>query len=1228
MAQVLKRKRGTQAAPKAKRMHAEHDIVSDEGHHAAEDSGASQSPESAHDAEADEWEGPGDASEDEGQAGQHSEERPGSHIAKPPTGEELRRIKDATDLYRSTSFKLQIDAILPNIRPKYSQAQPLETFLMSLHKVLMSLPSISPQHPLHASRTLSQKGISVPYVRPLPTEETNWKVAFEKPSEIVLAGSWATKTAVKGKDSTKFEVDIALEMPSSLLQEKDYLNGRVFQKRAYFLASIASGVAEARSSLPCELFYESTSGDPRRTALVLRPVPDGSPMDFSKLNVQVRVLPYIGQSPIPLQRFSPAKSNIRTADSSDFSNEEPTPLYNAAFMLMTTPKAHLLSIHALKQHVPGYADALALLRVWANQRGYGLGSRMCVRGFEGKGMWWASVLDLVINGEEPSPISLGKSSAKRRPLGKGLSSYQLFKAALDFLARHNFQEDSVFVKSKDGHRFPPGSYTSHSAVFVDSTSSINLLADVPLSSLDLLRYDAQATLEALDHSSISEDPFQTVFLKEHRDVFGRFDVVARVDLSSAEMRKQSARLVADHGSVYNALLATLISTLRHGLGNRAKAVAVLHPSSDVRPTSQALPASPSVVHIGLVLDCEHAFRLVDHGPPAEEQESERTKQFREFWGEKAELRRFKDGSIVESVVWDVKSSDERAHIPSMIVRHLLKRHFGIGGDAVQTWQPQFDGLLKLPEPVSSIYQASGAVVGFKAAISAFDGLVKHIKALDDQFPLAVLNVSPASPALRYTDVFVPVAVPLPSRPKLPKNASYLPAMEIIIEFEKSGRWPDDLRAIQKIKLAFFERLATILMSAVKGLQASVVLGERPERMEIQDEASLDIITADGWAFRARIWHDREATLLDRIIHDQPHLPKALRHNTDSDNARERQAALQAKEVYTRRFVHAPRHHRAIAALCHRFVAFAGTVRLVKRWFASHWLLKGHISEEAVELLCAYVFLRTGVPPTPLGEVGARSTSSAPGSKERGFALVVEFLKDWDWTAGLVVPLENAEQGAQPITSPPAATSRDVAWSLATPFDPRGHMWTSSGPNAVVARRVTALAKATWECLRGLETGTSSVKRIYHHPVDHYNFAIELNVAFSSRSHHKLDAHSSLWSSKGKYANAITQDSSGSVMPSFDPFALFFDDLTRVYADTMLLFYDPLGGDRIGAVWQPNLRTTRPFRVLGGFSSIPESKDGAKGKEKEKGLVVLNETALFAEIQRIGGSLVRKVVPIL
>lgn len=552
-----------------------------------------------------------------------------------------------------------------------------------------------------------------------------------------------------------------------------------------------------------------------------------------------------------------------------------------------------------------------------------------------------------------------------------------------------------------------------------------------------------------------------------------------VDLSSAKLPKPSPHATLDCGSAYNSLLATLSTTLRTGLGNRAKAIAILHPSSSPRPLSQAQPANTPIIYIGLILDTEHAFRLVDHGPAADNTDSELAKRFRVLWGDKAELRRFKDGSITESVVWDVKNADERAHIPFYIARYLLGRHCGVPPEDVRDWQSEFDGLLRLPESITTLYQAAGAPAGFKAAMTAFDGLVKSIKALDDQLPLAVLNVSPVSESLRYTNVFSPVALPSSLSSVLPSCARYLPVMDIIIEFEKSGRWPDDLRAIQKIKLAFFETLGSALMNAIDGLKANVVLGDAATTSDIEDVACLEIVTPDGWAFSARIWHDREATLLDNIIDDKPHLPKHIKKRIQKANAahgvgpdpKERALAMHAKEVYTRRFIHAPRHHRAVAALSHKFSAFAGTVRLVKRWLAAHWLLHGHVSEEAVELLVASVFLG--------GVRTAKDRESVPGTRERGFARVVQFLKDWEWEKGLSVPLYESQEEAQEVEETRkvevTAGSRTGVWVIQTELDPEGHMWTAEGPDAIVARRVRAIAKASWEALQGMESPAFDAK---------------------------------------------------------------------------------------------------------------------------------------------------------
>lgn len=513
------------------------------------------------------------------------------------------------------------------------------------------------------------------------------------------------------------------------------------------------------------------------------------------------------------------------------------------------------------------------------------------------------------------------------------------------------------------------------------------------------------------------------------------------------------------------LLSTVDSTLRTALGNRAKSVTILHPTSQPWALSDAPPLGSPVIFIGLILDTEQAFRLVDHGPAEDSPDPEAAKAFQEFWGDKAELRRFKDGKITESVVWNVKTSDERAHIPFFICAHILQRHCGIPEGQVQHWQRSFDNLLRLPESITSLYQAEGVEMGFKAALAAFDSLVKTIKGLDDKLPLAVLNVSPASDALRYTSAFSPIALPDSVLPSIPYTAQYLQPMEIVIEFEKSARWPDELRAIQKLKLAFFEYLASTLMTAVSGLKANVVLGNPATTPDIQDSCSLEIKTPQGWVFNARIWHDREAKLLDTAIDDKPHIPAHIKKKLSEEiNLKGRQIATEAKEVYLRRFVHAPRHHRAIAALSHRFSAFSGTVRLVKRWLSAHWLLDTHISGEAVELLCAVAFVGRGkkvANPTQLVDV--------PGTKERAFFKVVDFLKDWEWEGGLFVPLYGDDQVNDTETALAAPVAiKGAAWTIATEFDPAGRMWTSHGPDPIAARRVTAIAKATWQCSLGVE----------------------------------------------------------------------------------------------------------------------------------------------------------------
>jgi U3 small nucleolar RNA-associated protein 22 len=79
-----------------------------------------------------------------------------------------------------------------------------------------SLPSFSSSREKSSrqdGRATSPQKIAVPYPLPTPTEDANWKVAFEKPVNIAIVGSWINDVAVKRTDDEPWVIDVAVEMP-------------------------------------------------------------------------------------------------------------------------------------------------------------------------------------------------------------------------------------------------------------------------------------------------------------------------------------------------------------------------------------------------------------------------------------------------------------------------------------------------------------------------------------------------------------------------------------------------------------------------------------------------------------------------------------------------------------------------------------------------------------------------------------------------------------------------------------------------------------------------------------------------------------------------------------------------------------------------------------------------------------------------------------------------------
>ena len=497
----------------------------------------------------------------------------------------------------------------------------------------------------------------------------------------------------------------------------------------------------------------------------------------------------------------------------------------------------------------------------------------------------------------------------------------------------------------------------------------------------------------------------------------------------------------------------ITSILQRALTTRVTLISVTSSEHQTISVSTSKSLEAITLTLGVLIDPESGRRLVDHGPPASDNAA--ASQFRSFWGDKAELRRFKDGNILESVVWTCKTTEDRYGIVKRIIRYVLARHIsaGVAGD-IQFLTPNlYSQILPQPEVGATYVKTDGDA--FHSLYDVYEQFVRHIKDLKDM-PLAISSVVPISEGLTHTSVYSPYPQNYAKLSSQPPGSYYIPIHEVLVQLEGSGKWPDDLRAIQKVKVGLLLHIARQLEKS--HVSANVGL-ENPER-DIANTGFLDVVYEHGYAFRIRIQQDpnhREATLIERILKNKS-LSKTDRTRYDT-----------ALRLYQTTVIRRTTHAQALHALRGKYYFLPNTIRLVKRWLSTH-LLSQQISPRVIELIVCYVFIH----PHPW---------CSPASAEVGFLRTLKLLATWDWRKDpLIVDLDGSMTTAryeEVVKSFEGFRKQDpgiahAAWSIYTSYDSDGSCWTRDRPGKVVSARVTALARSSLEVI-SQDSGKVKVK---------------------------------------------------------------------------------------------------------------------------------------------------------
>ena len=456
-----------------------------------------------------------------------------------------------------------------------------------------------------------------------------------------------------------------------------------------------------------------------------------------------------------------------------------------------------------------------------------------------------------------------------RRIGQQTSVLGAFQIVLNFFLETKFaSSDLYFANGTNNRNLGIWSAKLYHPVGKDADDvQFNSLWRVSSSSIQDLQSECKIALGLLQLDT--DVSFNRLFL-EDSNYLSRFDLIFHISLKSVDHSTRSdgtagAALTSeeDDMTLPQSVSSTVLSVTRRALNDRVKTIStcvrykIKGNSSDTlgpcvsswdRCSSPTNPSDCCVVTMGLVLDNEHAHRRVDKGidPTLDESAAGSdgaadTNEFRSFWGRKSELRRFRDGGIVDAVVWgeqDSKITSSKAKevtgesIVESIVRYSLGMHLpghsGPNGELITSIGSSLEDALPavnyvrrdLSDEDSNTSQTIlnlTARVRYSRAVEALDKLRSILTSDMKDLPLVFESISGSQASLRYTSTLPPTPHPLllSSRDMLKEYSGVsislvAQPMLIVGQVEGGGKWPTEVEAAKKIKTALLLRTGHLL----------------------------------------------------------------------------------------------------------------------------------------------------------------------------------------------------------------------------------------------------------------------------------------------------------------------------------------------------------------------------------------------------------------------------------
>lgn len=1014
---------------------------------------------------------------------------------------------------------MQIDETLKEVKLRNKEKDFVGKWVSTLRKFLQKLPTEDLTH------LLKSKDYPIKF-KPMD-EGRNIQMTYQPPKDVAVYGSHSLDTNVGNKSF----VDVFLTMPNEILKRTDYLNQTYVHKKALYLLHIAKKLEE-KATLGGSIKVVNLKNDPLKHAVMI---------EADDFNILINAIPC--DDFFKLNRFVPQTNNIKfkTGDESVV----PTPHYNFEVLYdCTIEKNQQIFTKEIGNH-ENVKSAIKLLKIWAHQRQFDAGFHP-FNGF----IITCYVLHLL----------------KLRKIYPTMSCYQIIRLFWNHFGHSKLDQAGFSLCQEKNLAAQPTIqefHESYDLVMVDSTGYCNILSMMSADLYRRVRDDCLSAIQLLDNKSVNS--FQQLFLTSI-PFYIQYDQVVAIRFdekwyqSIVDRHGAAGDKIDFHNIVYPHLRKLVMAVLRKGLNDRINSIV---------PVSQS---DNNELIIGMILNPENAFSIVDKGPQSNEPEAE---EFRKFWGSRAEIRRFKDGSITESVLWCSANAPigEKRLICQKIITFLLKHHFNIISDKVNYIAQQFDITIKSVFNEMNETNEERSLV----AIKTFDELSKELRALND-LPLEIVSVLGIDSIFRYSDVNPPLANASETKrgfinKQLKGRFRAQKVLNGIIQLSPSGKWPDEMDAMRRIKGAFYIEIEKKMATQFRDTVVQV------------NGDSIDVLK-NKLLFRLRIVHPKEVALAKEEISSTNNLTKLYRANEQSLRLEFEGTML-------------PKLTSSLHGLHHQFPSFGPTAAIAKRWLYSQMIDSFLWPDECTELLIAEMLLKN-------------SPMSPALQPQTGFIRFLHQLANLNHENEMIVVNFNDEIASEQIEEIESNFQKNrknfPPLFILTSCDFQNHgLWSSRAPSVNILQRVKMLAQHSIGIIADNFTKltTSTVKDLFSPSLAGYNLVINVNQEYVKRHDVVLSNFS--------HFKPVKYEDKPAPPADVNFVETFLKELRDAYEDFALFFYNPIGGSSIAMLWKPSANETREFAA-----------SHVNGCMLENDRLRVNTEAILKDIQIIGQGLISSV----